>query len=539
MGLRPSLSDALNAQGYHEPTDVQAQAFPLVTSGRDLMVQSRTGTGKTLAFVLPLLERLDTARPGVQILVIVPTRELANQVAAVFAKTGKAMGVRVATLTGGAGYGDQLRALDRGAQVVVGTPGRLCDHLGRETLDLSGCTTVVLDEADEILDMGFQEDLEKLLSALPAERQSLMFSATLAEGVEAIARRYLRDPERLGLSEGMEASTTLTHLVYEVTHASKFEALVNLLNVEQPELAILFCHTKAETEQLSERLAAEGFRVGYLNGDLPQPLRTKTLEAFRRRAITLLVATDVAARGIDVRGITHVVNMGIPRNVETYIHRSGRTGRAGRPGQVVNLVSPLERSKMRAIVQGAELEVERRPIPQAADVRKRVRERFFESLVVRTDADDFGELKDFAQDLLSNLDPAALVAALLQDIQSSQGPLAAGYDVQVPSATRVKPEKPLRDKPKRADRVRPDSAQEAGMVRLRINVGKANRVLPGYLVRLICDRAQITGNSIGAIALFAHHSLVDVKREVARQVIESLSDFKDDRGRRWSVKEAE
>lgn len=539
LDLRPELHDALAKMGMTHPTEVQQQAFPRVLTGRDLMVQSRTGTGKTLAFALPSLQRLAPESKGVQILVIAPTRELANQVGAVFARVGRPLGIRLATLTGGVAYGDQLRALRQGAQVIVGTPGRLNDHLTRGTLDLSGCQTVILDEADEILDMGFQEDLEKLLGALPEGRQTLLFSATLSEGVERIARGYMREPDRLGLSAGMEASTSLTHANYEVAKTSKYEALVNLLHTEKPELAILFCHTKAETEDLSKRLADEGFKVGYLNGNLPQALRSETLEAFRKRQITLLVATDVAARGIDVRGISHVVNYDIPRGVETYIHRSGRAGRAGQPGLVLNLITPFDRSKIRNIIAEAKLTAEYRPIPQGEAVAKKLRETFFEELVTRIDADEFDDFRPFATELLSNLDATALVAALLQDVQANTGRLAAGYDVEVPKPKRAdrpdKPAKPLRDQPKRAERERQPRETETGMTRLRIGLGKSDRMQPGYLVRIICDRASIKGDAIGAISLFARYSLIDVRSDVAGKVVSALKNFADDRGRRWTV----
>jgi len=537
LDLRPELKEVLDKMGMTTPTDVQKQSLPRVLTGRDLMVQSRTGTGKTLAFVLPSLQRFDTEAKGVQILAIAPTRELATQVGAVFARVGRPLGVRVATLTGGVAYGEQLKALRQGAHVIVGTPGRLNDHLTRGTLNLSTCQTVILDEADEILDMGFQEDLEKLLGALPQERQTLLFSATLSDGIERIARGYMREPERLGLTTGMEASTTLTHALYEVAKTSKYEALVNLLNTEQPELAILFCHTKAETEELSKRLSDEGFKVGYLNGNLPQALRSETLEAFRKRQITILVATDVAARGIDVRGITHVVNYDIPRSVETYIHRSGRTGRAGQSGLVLNLITPFDRAKIRNIIAEAKLSAETRPIPQGEAVQKKVREKFFGDLVNRIDANEFDDFRAFAAELLENLDPTALVAALLQDVQTTTGRLAAGYEVEVPKPKRgnERPERPLRDKPKREDRERPARDREAGMTRLRVSLGKADRMQPGYLVRIICDRAKIKGEAIGAISLFTRYSLIDVRSDVAGKVVSALKDYSDDRGRRWSV----
>lgn len=536
LELRSEIQETLAKLGLTHPTEVQQQALPLVLTGKDLMIQSRTGTGKTLAFVLPTLQRLDPVPQGVSILVIAPTRELANQVGAVYARMGRPLGIRLATLTGGVAYGEQLRALRQGAHVIVGTPGRLNDHLSRGTLDLSSCRTVVLDEADEILDMGFQEDLEKLLGALPKERQTLLFSATLSEGIERIARGTMHAPERLGLSSGMEASTTLTHALYEVVKTSKYEALVNLIHTEQPELAILFCHTKAETEELSKRLADEGFKVGYLNGNLPQALRSETLEAFRKRQITLLVATDVAARGIDVRGITHVVNYDIPRGVETYIHRSGRAGRAGQAGVVLNLVTPYDRGKVRNIIQEANLTAETRPVPQAEAVMSRLRETFFEELVNRIDANDFDDFREFAGSLLENLDPKLLVAALLQDVQSNTGRLAAGYEVEVPAPRRPeRQQKPLREKPKRAERERPVRGTESGMTRLRIGLGKSDRMQPGYLVRVICDRANVKGDAIGAISLFARHSLIDVRSDVAPQVISALKGFADDRGRRWQV----
>ncbi|MBU6429376.1 MAG: DEAD/DEAH box helicase, partial [Cyanobacteria bacterium REEB65] len=301
LGLSDEWIESLDRNGIREPLEVQRRAIPLVLAGKDLLVQSRTGTGKTLAFVLPLLQRIDSEYGVPQALVVAPTRELANQVGAVFARMGRASGIRVATLTGGVPYGEQLKALRHGVHVVVGTPGRLCDHLDRRTLNLQGCDFVALDEADEILDMGFQEDLEKILDGLPARRQTLLFSATLAEEIERLAHRYMRQPERLSLSSGMKAAVTLHHVVCEVNRAAKYESLVNLLHVEQPDLALVFCHTKLDTEDLARRLLAEGFRVGCLNGNLAQAVRSSTLESFRQHEIRVLVATDVAARGIDVR----------------------------------------------------------------------------------------------------------------------------------------------------------------------------------------------------------------------------------------------
>ncbi len=541
LGLRPELVESLTALGFAQPTDVQASAIPLVLNGRDLMVQSRTGSGKTLAFALPTLHYLSPDARGVKVLVVAPTRELANQVAAVYAKLGRSQGLKVVTLTGGMPYGDQLRGLRQGVQVVVGTPGRLLDHMDRGSLDLSGVETFVLDEADEILDMGFQEDLEKLMKALPSDRQTVMFSATLSEEIERIARAALRNPERLKLSKGMEASTTLTHAFYEVHKDSKYEAMVNLLHTERPPLAMVFCHTKADTEDLWRKLSDEGFKVGYLNGNLPQATRSATLESFRRHQITLLVATDVAARGIDVRGITHVFNYDIPRGVETYIHRSGRTGRAGHEGLVLNLVTPADRPKVRGLMRDAKLTADFRPIPQAEEVKKRLRQVFFEDMVYRIDAAEFGDLGEFARELLENLDPTAVVTALLQDVEGSTGRLAGGYEIAVPRAMSMEaPERPVREKPARGvGRERTPKSQETGMCRLRFSVGKADRMVPGYLVRMICDRAKIKGDAIGSITLQPRYSLVDVRSDVADHVMKQLNGAVDDRGRKWFVTQAD
>ena len=513
------------------PTEVQAATFPIVSAGKDMMARSRTGTGKTLAFALPLIEGLVPGETGVRILVVAPTRELAAQVAGIFIQLGDC---GVATLTGGGNYLDQKRSLSRGARVVVGTPGRLCDHLDQGTLDLSNCKTVVLDEADEILDLGFQDDLFKLLGALPAVHQTLLFSATLSEKIELIGRKTMRDPVRIDQSEGLEASLTLRHIVYEVTPGSKYGALVNLLHVEQPELALLFCHTKADTENVATRLAEEGFAVSFLNGDMAQDRRTKTLDMFRKRKITLLVATDVAARGLDVEGMSHVINFGIPRDAETYIHRSGRAGRAGRAGTVLNLVSPADRHKMRLIEREAKIFPERLLVPSEAQVLEKSREAYFEDLINR---EVLGEAHaEFAMELLEYFEPEALVATLLADLEATRGKLKTGYAVAVP-AVEPKETRALRDFKVREPRPRVErvDGQEPGMRRIRIDQGKSQSIVPGYLVRLICKNAQIAGSAIGHIALFPHHSFVDLKAEVAEGAVAKLDAMTDDGGRQWTV----
>ncbi len=521
---QPALLASVAKLGYSLPTDVQIAAIPLIVAGHDALVQSSTGTGKTLAFVLPTLERLESGAAAPRILVIAPTRELALQVGAVYVRLSKAVNCGVAVLTGGAGYGEQLRALAGGAAVVVGTPGRLNDHLDRGTLDLSGCTTVVLDEADEMLDMGFQDELDALLAALPDARQTLLFSATISDGVERIARGKMRTPRRVGVA-GLEASATLTHVVYEVAQDAKFHALANLLHVERPEQAIVFCHTKADTETLHKRLVAEGFPAAFLNGDLPQHRRTETLDAFRAGKLEILVATDVAARGIDVRGITHAINFDIPKDGENYVHRAGRTGRAGSPGMVINLAMPMDRGKIRRLGQQANIAFETRLVPSAEQVQARLRERFYEKLAVRLEDTVPGRFASFAADLLANFEAADLVEALLEDLQKATRRLEGGYTVEAIAARPAERASGRREAPRRAERERKPRAQEAGMVRLRVNLGKADRIMPGHLVAMICKRSGIEGRSLGAISIFPRHSFVDVDERVAGRVAPILNDL--------------
>ncbi|HEY9899442.1 MAG TPA: DEAD/DEAH box helicase [Pantanalinema sp.] len=537
--LRPELNAAVAHMGFTHPTPVQHEAFPIVAARSDVMVQSRTGTGKTLAFGLPLFERLAVGERNVKIIVIVPTRELAMQVGIELSKLARSLDTRVATLVGGAPYGEQLRALRDGAAVVVGTPGRVRDHLSRATLKLDACEAVVLDEADEILDMGFKDELEEILGKLPEGRQTLLFSATLDNDIEAIAKKYMRDPQRISMASS-GVSTTIRHAFYEVSPVAKFEALANVLHVERPELAICFCHTKAETESLAERLAAEGFKVGVLNGDRVQAQRTQTLQAFRQRQISILVATDVAARGIDVRGLTHVINMGVPRNSETYVHRTGRTGRAGKDGVAITLVAPLDRSKVRRLALDLSIDGAPKPVPQAAEVQEIARESFFEELTKRTDEAQPAQWEAYAEALLENLPPARVLAVLLQDLNAATGRLPVGYEVPVPAPVRGK-EKPLRDKPKRSERVerkdgaRPERGQEAGMTRLTLNMGRQNRMMPGFLVQFVCRKSGINGKSIGAIEIRQHHTVFDVRDADAQRVIQAMNGQTDERGRKITV----
>lgn len=341
FALNEDIQRGLADMGYERPTPVQAAAIPEVIKGKDLLVQAKTGSGKTLGFGLGVLQRIEPTNHDVQVLVIVPTRELAIQVAEELSRAGAHMHLMVGAIYGGTKMDTQYTDLEW-SQVIVGTPGRLRDHLTRGNLHLSTCRMVVLDEADEMLDMGFKDDLEFLLAALPKERQSLLFSATFPGPIEAIARRYMKNPEKISVSSGLTTPVDIKHRFIKTTDSQKIDTLIKLLQLEKPQLALLFCKRKTETSLVARKLKQAGLLAGFINGDMNQAQRIATLESFKRGEINILVATDVAARGLDISGITHVVNLHVPDNTETYVHRSGRTGRAGRKGTAITLVVPAE-----------------------------------------------------------------------------------------------------------------------------------------------------------------------------------------------------
>ncbi|MBC7174362.1 MAG: DEAD/DEAH box helicase, partial [Polyangiaceae bacterium] len=339
LGLSEPVRRAVRELGWSEPTPVQHQSHGPVAAGRDLIVQSRTGTGKTAAFGLPLVDKLVRPEPGVQALILAPTRELALQSSREIAKLGAYTGVRTAAVYGGASMEKQVKELQEGAQIVSGTPGRVLDHLRRRTLDPSGIRVLVLDEADEMLSMGFAKELNAIMELLPKQRQTLLFSATVDGPIQRVAERHMTDPEFVTLSGDAVGALGVSHFIYFVSGMGRTGDLVRILEVENPESAIIFCNTKAETEQVASVLKASGYNADWLNGDLPQNEREKVMARTRKSELRFLVATDVAARGIDVSHLTHVINYSLPNQLEQYIHRTGRTGRAGRTGTAIALVS--------------------------------------------------------------------------------------------------------------------------------------------------------------------------------------------------------
>src|SRR5690606_31186147 len=342
LGLTPEVRRAIDELGFVDPTPVQVATYGPAVAGHDLVVQARTGTGKTAAFGIPLVDRLTRTEGGAQVLILAPTRELALQSSREIARLGAHRGIRTAAVYGGAPMERQVRELQEGAQIVSGTPGRVLDHLKRGTLDARGIRILVLDEADEMLSMGFAKELNAIVALLPPKRQTMLFSATLDDAIERMAQRMLKDPERISLSSDAVGAQTITHYYYLVSGLGRSRDLIRILEIEDPETAIIFCNTRAATEQVANELKHAGFNADWLNADLPQSERENVLARTRKGELRYLVATDVAARGIDISHLTHVINYDFPAHLEGYVHRTGRTGRAGRTGTAISLVSPPE-----------------------------------------------------------------------------------------------------------------------------------------------------------------------------------------------------
>ncbi|HVO13547.1 MAG TPA: DEAD/DEAH box helicase [Vicinamibacteria bacterium] len=514
LGLDRRLTTVLAELGYEEPTPVQAQAIPLLLKGQDVLGQAATGTGKTAAFALPLLQRLfvdGNDRASVAVLVLVPTRELAMQVAEALHRYGRPVQLRVLPIYGGQPISLQLRALRRGVDVVVATPGRARDHLRRGSLALGGIRAVVLDEADEMLDMGFAEDLEAILETVPRERQTALFSATLPPRIAAIAKRHLRDAVRLNVVEEPTkpgAVPRVRQTAYLVTRPQKVDALSRILDAENPTAALVFCRTRNEVEQLAEHLAGRGHQPEMLHGGFTQVQRDRVMRRFREGAADLLLATDVAARGLDIRHITHVVNFDLPSAPEAYVHRIGRTGRAGAEGVAITLVEPRERALLRNLERFTRQRIELGAVPTVADLQARRLEltrASLRELLLRGGTDGARVVVETLAAEFDLFEIASAAVHLAQEASERGVGRAAG----APQAAREAA-------------IRPAAALEEDYARIYVSVGRAAGVRPADLVGAITGEAAVSGEAVGAIELADRFSLVEVRESEADAVVEAL-----------------
>lgn len=518
LGLSESIRRAVAEAGWESPTPIQARAIPVLMQGKDLIGQAQTGTGKTAAFALPLLERMDASSAKTQALILVPTRELAVQAAGQIHTLAKNSGLRVVPVYGGQPIDRQFRALRAGAHVVVGTPGRIQDHMRRGSLDLSNVTFCALDEADEMLAFGFIEDIETILAELPAERQVALFSATMPPRITALVKTFLPNAQSIAIRNRKRTVETTNQTYYEVAPGQKQEALARVLDMETPGPTIVFCRTRQETNDLADALRLRGYGAEALHGDMNQPERDRVMRRFREGQADLLVATDVAARGLDIETVTHVINYDMPWDVEQYIHRIGRTGRAGRTGDAITLVEPKERRNLRTIEQLTGATIRPARIPTAADIAARRRDQFAGTLRERLSKGDYDGQMSVVSALAEEHDPADIAAAALQMLWETSGPAT----------------KESTDAEMAADGEQP----EAGMTRLFVGMGRQDGLRPGDLVGAIANEVGLTGKAVGAIDILDRTAFVEVPAEHAEAVIAALSQTKL-RGRRVKVQAAQ
>jgi ATP-dependent RNA helicase DeaD len=545
LGLDPKIIETLQTLGYEEPTPIQVQAIPLLLGGRDVLGSAATGTGKTAAFALPLVQRLEAERREVQGLVLAPTRELAVQVAEAVHRYGRHRGVSVLPVYGGQPIDRQLSALRRGVQVVVGTPGRLLDHIRRGTLKLGSVRYLVLDEADEMLDMGFIEDIEAILEETPEDRQTALFSATMPPRIAELAKRHLRDPARVMVQQEHLESPLVRQIAYTVPRPYKLEALGRILDLEAPTSAIIFCRTRTEVDELTEALAIRGYRPEALHGGLNQSQRDRVMGRFREGVADLLIATDVAARGLDVEQVSHVINYDIPQSPEAYVHRIGRTGRAGREGTAITIAQPREYRLLKNIERQIRQRIESARIPTVADLRVRRVEMFRASLQEALVEDDFEGYRVAVEVLAEQYDPmdiAAAAAKLAAEALRGETP-EDERDIPHwdPEERRSRSERESRGPRGRRDhaeggRSGPDRRGSGGpMTRLYVSIGRRRGLRPADLVGAISNEANIPGRVIGAIEIADQFSLVEIPESLADQVIRALSNARI-KGRSFSIR---
>ncbi len=551
LGLSEAILSAVSTMGFSIATPIQSEAIPPLLSGKDIIGQAQTGTGKTAAFGIPLLERMDTSTKGVKAIILCPTRELCLQVADEMKKLSSfRKDVQVLAIFGGDSYERQIKGLKGGANVVVGTPGRVIDHIERKTLKLENVQCVVLDEADEMLNMGFREDMESILSETPQERQTVLFSATMSKEILALTKRFQRDAELIKVTREELTNSSTAQYFLDVKHGAKLEALCRLMDVQQLELALVFCNQKRTVDEVAEKLRDRGYPAEALHGDLPQAARNVVMNRFRNGSLKLLIATDVAARGIDVDDVDAVINYDMPYDPEVYVHRIGRTGRAGRSGKAFSLVTGAERRRLWDISRYTKVEVERMPVPTFQDVVRMRRQQFTKRVIDTAQAGGLEPFEGLLPKLLeSGFSTEQIVAAL---VKINFGELKNEFVQENIDAGAERKTAPRKEAFKKADfkpagknrggyaersaprgerfdkkSGKPYSSGRGGtMTRLVINIGKQEKISPSNIVGAIAGESGIPGSVLGQIDIYDRYTSVDVPATLVEEVLRGMSGAK-------------
>ena len=535
LNLRPELTQAISELGYTEPTPIQSAIIPLMREGVDVIGQAQTGTGKTAAFALPILNNLKPGHKHVQALVLCPTRELALQVSQAFSDYGQFFDVRVLAVYGGQPYGPQITRLNQGVDVVVGTPGRVLDLLERNCLNLSHVQSVVLDEADEMLSMGFIDDIQTILAGTKDDRQTALFSATLPSPIRRLADRYMKNPQSVTIQREQVTVAAIQQRCYIVNGRDKLAALTRIFEMEEVTSALIFVRTRLATGELSNALTLRGFASEALNGDLNQDARERTLGRFRKNLVKVLVATDVAARGLDIDDISHVFNYDLPDDPELYVHRIGRTGRAGKTGIAISLVSPGEKRQLRQVEVFIHQSIQRAELPTEDDILVHREERLMNLVKVWLQRGRCKRERQLVESLVAaGHDPLEIAAVTLkmargEEKQRSIAPISIVADFRIERPSRERSRRiPARGPYRPAERFEEPGSQshENGMVRLSLNMGKKHGVRPNDIVGTIAFHADIPGSAIGKIFIQDKHSLVDVPETMAEQVLSNTGNYR-------------
>lgn len=525
LGLADNILRSLNDLGYKEPSPIQAESIPLLLEGKDLLGQAQTGTGKTAAFALPLLQRLKPELKQPQILVLAPTRELAIQMAEAFETFARYMsGVKVLAVYGGQSLGIQLGQLKRKPQVIVGTPGRLMDHIRRGSISLSGIQAVVLDEADEMLKMGFVDDIEWILEQTPSERQTALFSATMASNIRRIALRHMREPQEVKIKNKTATTSTIEQLYWPVAGLPKLEALSRILEVEESDGIIIFVRTKNSTVELADQLESRGYSSAALHGDMTQQMRERTVEKVKAGKLDILVATDVAARGLDVERISHVINYDIPFDTEAYVHRIGRTGRAGRKGKAILFVARREQRMLQAIERANRQKITPLELPARELITNKRVEKLQERVKTLLEGGDLEFFEKISAQLQTNLEvtETQLCATLLGLVQQDR-PLRLPADPKrAPRAARERDGRRDNGAPRGNRERRGRSNSDVAMHSYRISVGRSHGINPGNIVGAIANEAQLESRFIGQIRLHDNYSTVDLPAKMPTELLQHL-----------------
>ena len=540
MELKPSLLKALNGLGYELPTAIQSQTIPLLLAGRDVVGQAQTGTGKTAAFALPLLSNLDLKLNAPQVLVLAPTRELAIQVAEAFKSyASQIKSFHVLPVYGGQEYGTQIRALQRGVHVIVGTPGRVMDHMRRGNINLDKLQALVLDEADEMLRMGFIDDVEWVLEQTPQQRQIALFSATMPNEIRRISKRYLRDPAEVTIRLKTTTAATIRQRYWPVSGTHKLDALTRILEAETIDAMLVFVRTKTASLEVAEKLEARGYRAVALNGDIAQKNRERIITQLKAGKLDILVATDVAARGLDVDRISHVINYDIPHDTEAYVHRIGRTGRAGRQGDAILFVAPREKRMLQAIETATRQQIDLMQLPSTDMVNNRRIEKFKQRISETLADEDLSLFRDLVTQYQqeNDIDMVDIAAALAKQAQGNAPFLLSARHNEKPARAlerdsteherkpRGERSRASQDEERKPRRKAEDFEQqpvEAGMDRFRVEVGHNHKVKPGNIVGAIANEADIDSKFIGRINIFDDYSLVDLPENMPKELLTQL-----------------